>query len=357
MQRNLEHSLKKIIKSNDFLKNFFSKLIKNFILKRLLFLFKSYKFKKKFKEVNLNILLKKEIKSPNHTKVIINKKDSLKTIHINFSKKILDEIVALSRAYDCFEKWIRLLKGLEQKSNDPIYLDFQMCDGGQKNHLSMEQKNIENLIPNIYDFEANSEIKERNLSKKEFSDFKKLWLTKENKIFWRGTTTGRNYKSIKELNSTNRIRICKSFRNVKNIDFKITKISQNYMSKKKIQDYLISEGIFASEVSESVFSLYRYYPDIPGNSLGWGTVKKYLSGNLIFKTNNEKQLYYYQFLHPWVHYIPVKDDFSDLEEKFNWSQKNIDETIKIAYRGYITIFDYLQNIDNYFINSLLKYRI
>ena len=121
--------------------------------------------------------------------------------------------------------------------------------------------------------------------------------------------------------------------------------------------YLISEDIFASEVSESVFSLYRYYPDIPGNSLGWGTVKKYLSGNLIFKTNNEKQLYYYQFLHPWIHYIPVKDDFSDLEEKFNWSQKNIDETIKIAYRGYITIFDYLQNIDNYFINSLLKYRI
>ena len=90
--------------------------------------------------------------------------------------------------------------------------------------------------------------------------------------------------------------------------------------------------------------------------MGWGTVKKFLSGNLIFKTNSKKQLLYYKFLHPWVHYIPVKDDFSDLEEKFYWSQENIDETINIAYRGYITIFDYVKNIDKYFMKSILKYR-
>ena len=324
---------------------------------RFLFLYKTYKLKKKFNEIKLNIFLKKEIKSPNHARVIINKKESLKTIEINFSKKNIEAIVSMKRAFDCFENWIRLLKELSQKSNDTICLDFQICDGGQKDHLSMEQRNTKNLIPNIYDFEANSEIKERNLSKKEFADFKSIWLSKENKIFWRGTTTGINYKSIKELNSTNRVRICKRFRNIKNIDLKITKIRQNLISKKKIQQYLISEGIFASEVSEKVFASYRYYPDIPGNSLGWGTVKKYLSGNLVFKTNNEKQLYYYQFLHPWIHYIPVKDDFSDLEEKLNWAQKNIDETIYIAYRGYVTIFDYLQNIDKYFINSILKYRI
>ena len=91
--------------------------------------------------------------------------------------------------------------------------------------------------------------------------------------------------------------------------------------------YLILEDLFSEEVSEDKFASYRYYPDIPGNSLGWGTVKKFLYGNLIFKPNHKKQLLYYQFLHPWIHFVPVKDDFSDLEEKFYWSQENIDETI------------------------------
>ena len=57
-----------------------------------------------------------------------------------------------------------------------------------------------------------------------------------------------------------------------------------------------------------------------------------------------------------MHFIPVDSDFSDLEEKFNWSQENTEESIKIAYRGYITIFDYLKNIEKYFINSTLKYK-
>ena len=107
---------------------------------------------------------------------------------------------------------------------------------------------------------------------------------------------------------------------------------------------------------EEKFGNYRYFPDIPGNSLGWGTIHKYLAGNLIFKPNHKKVLAYYYLLEPWEHFIPVESDFSDLEEKFKWSQENIDQSIKIAYKGYITIFDYLQNIEKYFMNSILKYK-
>ena len=67
-------------------------------------------------------------------------------------------------------------------------------------------------------------------------------------------------------------------------------------------------------------------------------------------------LAYYYLLEPWVHFIPVESNFSDLEEKFKWSQENIDETIKIAYKGYSTIFDYLQNIEKYFVNSTINYK-
>ena len=103
-------------------------------------------------------------------------------------------------------------------------------------------------------------------------------------------------------------------------------------------------------------SLRKAYPEIDINSAQ-------LVKDIESDTNHDvKAIEYYiqkhckTSLHPWIHFVPVKDDFSDLEEKFNWSQENIDQTIEIAYRGYITIFDYLQNIDKYFINSILKYR-
>ena len=358
MLRILIYSFKKKFKSNDFLKNIFNKLIKNTFLKRFLFfyIFKPNKFRRKYNEFKFDVVFKREIQDPEHSRLTIEKKDSFKTVQITFSKKVLDNAIAILRAYHCFDIWLPLIIKVSKKSDQEICLDFNMSDKGDKKFLSMEQENRKNLIPDLYAFSASSEIINKKIIKQEFIDFKNIWLNKENKIFWRGTTTGRNYRSIKELNSTKRIIICKSFKNVKNIDFKITKVRQNLISEIEVKQYLITEGIFAEEVSEDKFASYRYYPDIPGNSLGWGTIKKYLSGNLIFKTNNEKRLFYYQFLHPWVHYIPVKDDFSDLEEKFNWSQGNIEETINIAYRGYITIFDYIKNIDKYFINSILKYR-
>ena len=341
-----------------FFKIIFNKLIKYRILNKFLFfyIFKANKFRKKYTEFKFKIFFNKEIIDREHARLIIKKKNTFNTIEINFSKKILDNALAILRAYHCFKIWIPSIIKSAKIADQVISLDFHIGDFGEEEYLSMEQDNSKNLIPDIYSFKASSEIIQKKIIKQKFIDFKNIWLNKENKIFWRGTTTGRDYKSINELESIERIKICKIYKHNKNIDLKITKIRQNLISNIKVKKYLIVEDLFAEEVSEDKFASYRYYPDIPGNSLGWGTVKKFLSGNLIFKPNHKKQLLYYQFLHPWIHFVPVKDDFSDLEEKFNWSQENIDQTIEIAYRGYITIFDYLQNIDKYFINSILKYR-
>jgi len=43
--------------------------------------------------------------------------------------------------------------------------------------------------------------------------------------------------------------------------------------------------------------------------------------------------WYYDDLEPWVHYVPVKADLSDLCDKIAWSAANGDECEKIAARG------------------------
>lgn len=37
-----------------------------------------------------------------------------------------------------------------------------------------------------------------------------------------------------------------------------------------------------------------------------------------------------RFLKPFVHYIPLSDDYSDLEEKYNWCLKNENKCIEIS---------------------------
>ena len=309
------------------------------------------------KNIKINIFFKKKRENEHWVSILIRKETKyLNTFNIFFSSSILNYITAMHRTKDCLRLWIpNLIKISQISQNESISLDFDTGDHGNKNLLSMEQKDNKNLIPDLYSYTAAHGM-DKNVSKISFLEFKKNWINKKDTIFWRGTTTGKPYSSIEELNTLDRIKICRRFIDKKNIDLKISKIAQNSFSTEEIKTYLLKNNLFSEEVPEERFAHYRYFPDIPGNSLGWGTIHKYLAGNLIFKPNHKKVLAYYYLLKPWVHFIPVESDFSDLEEKFNWSKKNMDESLKISYKGYITIFDYLQNIEEYFINSTLKYK-
>jgi glycosyltransferase involved in cell wall biosynthesis len=39
---------------------------------------------------------------------------------------------------------------------------------------------------------------------------------------------------------------------------------------------------------------------------------------VLLKTDSIWEQWYYDKLHPWVHYVPVENDFSDLDEKIKW---------------------------------------
>jgi len=75
---------------------------------------------------------------------------------------------------------------------------------------------------------------------------------------------------------------------------------------------------------------YKYILDIDGNTSTWdATAWKLNSGSVIFKSESGwKQHFYDQYL-PYKHYIPVADDFSDIQEKYQWCENNQDECLKI----------------------------
>ena len=67
---------------------------------------------------------------------------------------------------------------------------------------------------------------------------------------------------------------------------------------------------------------YKYLIDLQGN--GYSGRLKYLlhSGRLLFIQERKWKSYYHFKLKPFVHYIPVKEDFSDLYDQLDWAEKN-----------------------------------
>jgi hypothetical protein len=74
---------------------------------------------------------------------------------------------------------------------------------------------------------------------------------------------------------------------------------------------------------------YKYLIDLQGN--GWSGRLKYLlhSGRLLFIQNRKWKSYYHFKLKPYVHFIPVKEDFSDMYEQLEWAENNPHKVIEI----------------------------
>jgi len=78
---------------------------------------------------------------------------------------------------------------------------------------------------------------------------------------------------------------------------------------------------------------YKYILDVDGNACTWdATAWKLNSGSVIFKVKSPWRQWFYNEYLPWVHYIPILDDFSDLQEKYQWCENHPLECERIIIR-------------------------
>ena len=112
-----------------------------------------------------------------------------------------------------------------------------------------------------------------------------------------------------------------------------------------------------AQIERSEMIKYKYIMDIDGNASTWdATAWKLNSGSIIFKSDsNWVQWFYAEYL-AWVHYIPIKDDFSDIQEKFAWCEENPDkceEMIKQCKQLFKRIYS-RKNVVDYTARMLLE---
>jgi hypothetical protein len=79
---------------------------------------------------------------------------------------------------------------------------------------------------------------------------------------------------------------------------------------------------------------YKYQAALDGVTCSFpATQWKLLSGSVVFKQDSENIQFFYDEMIPWKHYIPVKNDLSDVLEKIKWAKEHDEEARKIGERG------------------------
>ena len=98
---------------------------------------------------------------------------------------------------------------------------------------------------------------------------------------------------------------------------------------------------------------YKYILDMDGNACTWdATAWKLNSGSILFKVESGWRQWFYDSFHPCIHYVPIADDFSDLQEKYHWCEahpaecetmiSNAKDLFQEVYR-FSTVVEYTRN--------------
>lgn len=178
------------------------------------------------------------------------------------------------------------------------------------------------------------------------------WQDRKDKVFWRGSTTGVTEGCSDIISLQFRLKNCitlpfdrhmfltlprytlcqegKKLADFSDIGFYNVVQAINEEENQAIKDLLTAQNIFADKVSLQHHGLYRYIVQIGGNASSWGLLGKLRLGCCIFYVKGEWETWFDQYIQPWEHYIPIREDLSDFVEKVNWARSHEKEAETIA---------------------------
>ncbi|KAL4226109.1 Protein O-glucosyltransferase 1 [Mactra antiquata] len=102
---------------------------------------------------------------------------------------------------------------------------------------------------------------------------------------------------------------------------------------------------------------HKYLFNFRGVAASFRFKHLFLCDSVVFHVGEEWLEFFYPAMKPWVHYIPVKQDLSDVKELLLFAQQNDDVVHDIAKRGRQFIWDHLrmEDISCYWLKLLKQY--
>lgn len=151
------------------------------------------------------------------------------------------------------------------------------------------------------------------------------WEKREKKAFWRGTASDKIYTHENYFEKPR---------------FRISLLSAQYgdlldagfcKAPPEMTPLLNDLGLIIGHTPVTGHLLYKYLPVLDGWMCTFpGFQWRLFSGSLSLKQESDEVQYFYSALLPFVHYVPIQNDMSDLLEKIRWAQEHDGECRTIA---------------------------
>jgi len=182
---------------------------------------------------------------------------------------------------------------------------------------------------------------------------------RQNKVFWRGSLSGPQHVTWANLRSFPRYRLLEVARSAPTvIDAQLTNYDDIATRDQDgtIRAHLSQRfGGLSPYVPEPQFMAYKYLISTDGAVAAWRRVPVILACGSVLLLQHEWKQFFYPGLRPWEHYVPIRTDFTDLLEKYEWLEDHPVEAKEIASAGHAFAMKFLTPaaIQRYFSDILL----
>ena len=184
------------------------------------------------------------------------------------------------------------------------------------------------------------------------------WANKQDIVFWNGSNSSGGEYSIEGVKNDPRIRLVQLSKARPDLVSAGFFLYRQLGRDRNVNDYITSNYPKVKRVSIPDHQHYKYLITLDGATCTFpGYLWRLASNSLTMKQETDNMQWYYHLLQPYVHYIPLKYDISDLEEKIIYMRKHDQEMQEIVKNANRLIEQNLQSehLYGYMVELLNQY--
>ena len=173
------------------------------------------------------------------------------------------------------------------------------------------------------------------------------WRQRRPLAIWRGATTGSKAITPHRLPQNPRYRLCAHTRRWPDrLDARFTSVVQcrDGAAQQAVTAELQRQGLLAAMLEPLQMAHCRWIVDLDGNVNSWGLLWKLLSGSCVLRVTSPRGQWFHHRLQAGRHLVPIRADFSDLEQQLDWCFSNPDACEAIAAAGQRLAFQVLEDL-------------
>ncbi len=163
------------------------------------------------------------------------------------------------------------------------------------------------------------------------------WEAREDLLFWRGRGTHRHERldggPVAALSDAPRIATALRLRDHPWADVKILGAWIQPETEAEVLAWLRAERIYGAGRPMTEHARYKFQLDIDGVANAWALFERLLGGSCVLKVGSPFEMWFYDRLRPWEHFVPVAHDGSDLEARLDWCLSHPAEARAVAEAG------------------------